>query len=168
MKQINTLTLTIVIAFSLIAFNNTNAQVSISLEDFKILNNTSWEGTLTYLDYQSGKLTPVSTTMQITITDKVIEQNIQYTWEHNKNVKAKTKIRKKGTYLGKQKVISKTIKADGSMQLITSAEGTDNNKNATLYYTYEFNNDTYKVMKEVQFEGSENRFMRNTYDYKKR
>jgi hypothetical protein len=158
-------TLSICIAFFIA--NSIKAQVAISLDDFKILNNTSWEGTLTYLDYKSGELTPVSTTMQITITEKVIEQNIQYTWEPNKNVQAKIKIKKNGTHLGKQKVISKTINDNGTIQLITIAEGKDDNKKATMFYTYEFNSDSYIVLKEVQFKGSNERFMRNTYEYKR-
>ena len=104
--------------------------------------------------------------MQITITDKVIEQNIQYTWEPNKNVQAKTKIKKNGTHLGKQKVISKTINENGTIQFITIAEGKDDNKKATMFYTYEFNRTTI-MLKEVQFKGSNERFMRNTYDYKR-
>ncbi|MGB5243075.1 MAG: hypothetical protein WBN28_00320 [Lutimonas sp.] len=161
MKQLRTR----LILISLLFFNTISSQVTISPEDFKILNNTSWEGTLTYLDYQSNELVPVSTTMQIKITEKEIEQNIQYTWEPNKNVLAKTKIRKNGTYLGKQKVLAKTIREDGSLLLITSAEGKDDNKKAKLFFTYEFGTNYYKVTKEVQFEGSAERFLRNTYDY---
>ena len=35
-----------------------------------------------------------------------MEQDIQYIAKQNKNIKGKTKIKKNGTYLGKQKVIS--------------------------------------------------------------
>ena len=143
------------------------AQSTVSINDFEILNNTNWKGTLTYLDYQSGKTVPVSTTMQIGVTDKAIEQDIQYTWEPNKNVRTKTKIKKNGRYLGKQKVISKIIKEDGTVILLTSYEGKDDNKKATMFFTYEFNNNNYKVTKEVQFDGSNERFMRNNYNYKK-
>ena len=167
MKHFRTQSLIITLIIGLLTLQYSNAQTTISLEDFKTLNNTSWEGTLTYLDYQSAELVPVSTTMQISITDKVIEQNIQYTWEPNKNVQAKAKIKKNGTYLGKQKVVSKTINADGITILVTRAEGKDDNKKALMIYTYAFNDTSYKVTKEVQFEGSTERFMRNTYDYKK-
>ncbi len=167
MKPSKTIRPVIAILFGLAAFQPTIAQETLSLEDFKILNNTSWEGTLTYLDYQSGKLTPVASTMQMRITDNAIEQDVQYTWEPDKNVKAITKIKKKGTHLGKQKVISKIKKEDGSLQLITMAEGKDDNKKATLFFTYEFSNTRYKVTKEIEFEGSNERFMRNTYEYKR-
>lgn len=167
MKHLQFFPFTIILMLSFMNFSATNAQTTIALDDFKILNNTSWEGTLTYLDYQSGEPVPVSTTMQMKITDKAIETDIQYTYEPNKNVHAITKIRKKGTYLGKQKVISKSINEVGSVILITSAVGKDDNKKATMFYTYEYDNDMYKVTKEVQFEGSSQRFMRNSYHYTK-
>lgn len=144
-----------------------SAQATITTSDFEILNNTSWVGTLTYLDYQSGKPTDVATTMQIKISGNIIEQNIQYTWEPNKNINAKIKIKKNGTHLGKQKVISKTIKEEGTMELRTSFKGKDNNKKATMFYTYVVSANTYQVTKEVQLDGSNKRFMRNNYNYTK-
>lgn len=157
----------IALFISVISFQTTNAQATISLADFKILDNTSWKGTLTYIDYQSGKPVPVATTMQMRVTGKAIETTIQYTYEPDKNIKAKTRIKKNGRYLGKQKVISKMINDDGTVQLITSYEGKDDNKKATMFYTYLINSNLYKVTKEVQFEGSNVRFMRNVYEYKK-
>lgn len=166
MKQFKSISFLITIIYFL-TFKSTIAQTTISLEDFKILNNTSWEGTLTYLDYQNGEVVPVDCKMQMRITDKLIETDIQYTWEPKKNVQAKTKIRKNGTHLGKQKVISKTINKNGTIQLTTINKGKDDNKKATMFYTYEFNSSSYKVLKEVQFKGSNERFMRNTYEYKR-
>ena len=112
-----------------VCFNlNINAQVTVSTNDFKILDNTNWEGTLTYIDYQSGKPTDVATTMQVKVTEKTIEQNIQYVWEPDKNVKAITKIKRNGKFIGKQKVVSKIIKDNGSVQIITKAQGKDDRK----------------------------------------
>ncbi|MDP4723753.1 MAG: SAC family polyphosphoinositide phosphatase [Crocinitomicaceae bacterium] len=145
---------------------NINAQVTVSTNDFKILDNTNWEGTLTYIDYQSGKPTDVATTMQVKVTEKTIEQNIQYVWEPDKNVIAITKIKRNGKFIGKQKVVSKIVKENGSMQIITKAEGKDDGKKATFYYTYVFDSENYSVTKEVQFPNSDERFMRNSYKYK--
>ena len=144
---------------------NLNAQVTISTNDFKVLDNTNWEGTLTYIDYQSGKPTDVAATMQINISEKTIEQDIQYVWEPDKNVEAITKIKKNGRFLGKQKVVSKILGEDESMLIITTTKGKDDGKKATFYYTYEFDSKYYKVTKEVQFTDSDERFMRNSYRY---
>lgn len=145
---------------------NVDAQVTASKNDFKILDNTNWEGTLTYIDYQSGKPIDVATTMQVKITENTMEQSIQYVWEPDKNVKAITKIKRNGKYIGKQKVVSKMHKEDGSVQIITTAKGKDDGIKATFYYTYEFDSSNYKVTKEVQFSNSDKRYMRNSYKYK--
>ena len=144
---------------------NLNAQIAISTNDFNILDNTTWKGTLTYIDYQSGKPTDVATTMQIKISDMTIEQDIQYVWEPDKNVKSRTKIKKNGRFLGDQKVVSKIVKEDGSIHIITTAKGKDDGKKATLFFTYQFNSNSYKVTKEVQFNDAEERFIRNSYNY---
>jgi hypothetical protein len=161
MKKIVTLVCTLYFV------TNLDAQVTISTNDFKVLDNTTWKGTLTYIDYQSSKPTDVATTMQIRISDNTIEQDIQYVWEPDKNARSRTKIKKNGSFLGKQKVISKIVKEDGSVQIITTARGKDGGKKATLFFIYEFNSNSYKVTKEVQFNDSDERFMRNSYRYTK-
>lgn len=113
---------------SLCLIINVNAQVTISTNDFEILDNTTWKGSLTYIDYQSAKPTDVATTMQIRITDMTIEQDVQYVWEPDKNVKSRTKVKKNGRFLGNQKVVSKIVRDDGSMQIITMAKGKDDGK----------------------------------------
>ncbi|WP_299114200.1 hypothetical protein [uncultured Winogradskyella sp.] len=148
--------------FSLIV----NAQDTLKLSDFEILNNTSWEGKLTYKDYQSGELRSVEATTQIKIEGDKIVYNLQYTYEPHKNDKSSVKIKKNGTYYGNEKVISNTIE-NGTRTFVTSYEGKDNGKKATMYITRKFNNTTYKVTKEVQFKNSNQRFVRNTYEFTK-
>ena len=52
----------------------TIAQSTITLSDFKILDNTNWKGTLTYKDYTTGKQTSIDATSQIKIEDGKISQ----------------------------------------------------------------------------------------------
>ena len=56
-----------------------NAQDTLKLSDFEILNNTNWKGQLTYKDYQSGESRSVDATMQIKIEGEKITSNVQYT-----------------------------------------------------------------------------------------
>lgn len=167
MKKSKTFQFITAVLIAFISVQSVKAQVTISLDDFKELNNTAWKGELIYINYQDGKPVSIPSTMQIRVTDKALERDIQYSYEPDKNISSVTKIRKKGTYLGKQKVLSKSVESDGSIKLITTYKGKDDNKKATMIYTYLFNNEFFKVTKEVQFEGTEERFMRNTYDYKK-
>ncbi len=162
MKTLFTTLLILFVAF------NTNAQSKISLSDFKILDNTSWEGNLTYKNYQDGKQISIPTTMQIKLTDKAIERALQYTYEPDKNIFSKTKIKKNGRYLGKQEVIKKIMDPDGSFKIVTKYEGKDDNKKATMYITYELNSNSYSVIKEVEFNNSNERFVRHQYKYTKK
>jgi len=155
------------LAFLFVSFNM-NAQSNISLSDFKNLDNTSWEGNLTYKNYQDGKLISIPTKMQIKVTDVAIEQTLQYTYEPDKNISSKTKIKKNGRYLGKQEVIEKIMNPDSSFKIVTKYEGKDDNKKATLYITYELNSNSYSVTKEVQFNNANERFVRHQYKFIKK
>ena len=145
---------------------NCYAQDTIKLSDFEILNNTSWTGKLTYKDYQSGELTSIDATMQAKIEGEKIAYSVQYTYEPNKNNKSSVRIKKNGTYYGNEKVVSSTLK-NGTRTIVTTYQGRDNGKKATVFKTHQFNATSYKEIKEVQFKGTEERFVRNTYEFTK-
>ena len=150
----------IVLAFGLIV----QAQDTIKLSDFESLNNTSWKGTLTYTDYQTGKLTDVDATMQFKIEDDKIITNVQYTYEPSKNYKGSIKIKKKGTYFGNEKVLSFT-NVNGTKTLVTTYRGKDDVRKADMYLTHVMTDSTYSVTKEVVYVDTEERLIRNTYNY---
>lgn len=160
-----TLTSTI-IALCFVLITSAQETVNLSLSDFKILNNTSWKGTLTYLDYSSGKSETIETTLQIKIENNKIKSSIQYTYEPNKNYNSSVKLRKKGIYYGNEKVIKNTIK-NGTRIIITTYNGKDNGKKATFYNIHKFNKNDYSITKEVQLKNDTKRFTRNTYTFKK-
>lgn len=160
MRQI----LLILLAFTWISIGN--AQEPLKLTDFEILNNTSWEGQLTYKDYQSGKMTPVDATMQIKIKNDRIITNVQYTYEPNKNNSSSVKLKKGGTYYGNEKLISNTIN-NNVRTFVTYYEGKDGGKKADIYITHQFSKDHLKITKEVQYKNETTRFVRNTYKFKK-
>ena len=145
---------------------NSIAQVSLKISDFQIIDNTIWKGQLTYKDYQSGELTSIATTMQIKIEGEKLISNVQYTYEPNKNNKSSVKLKKNGTYFGNEKVLSNTLK-NGIRTFVTTYGGRDNGKKAIMFITRQFNYNSYTVIKEVQLKGSDERFMRNTYEFTK-
>lgn len=145
---------------------SSNAQDTLKISDFEILNNTSWKGKLTYKDYQSGKPNSIDATMQIKIDGEKITSHVQYTYEPHKNNRSSVKINKNGTYYGNEKIVSNTLK-NGTRTFVTTYEGKDGGKKARMFMTHQFNNTTYKVTKEVQFNNSDLRFIRNTYDFTK-
>lgn len=144
----------------------TNAQDTIQLSDFEIINNTSWKGKLTYKDYQSGKQETIPTTMQFNIKDDKIIYSVQYDYEPNKNNVSKVKIKKNGTYFGNEKVVS-FKKENGTTTFETMYKGKDNGKKANMYMIRVLTDSTYSATKEVAYDGTEERFVRNTYKYTK-
>lgn len=156
----------ILLAF-LIATINIAAQNNISIKDFKILDNTTWEGNLTYKNYSDGKQVSIPTTTQFSITEKAIETSLQYTYEPDRNIKSKTRINKNGRFLGNEEVVDKVVQPNGSFKITTRYEGKDDNKKALIFMTYQLNDDEYSVTKEVQFMDTEERFVRHKYQYTK-
>ena len=151
---------------ALIMSSNCNSQETLKIADFLTLNNTNWIGQLTYKDYQSGKQTSIDATLQIAIEDDKIIFNIQYTYEPNKNHVSSVKLKKNGTYFGNEKILTHTFN-NGVRTFVTTYKGRDNNRRATLFITRQWTEKTYKVTKEVQYHGTNDRFVRNTYEYQK-
>ncbi|WP_411895583.1 hypothetical protein [Winogradskyella sp. A2] len=144
-----------------------NAQEPLKIEDFQILNNTAWEGKLTYKDYQSGELSSVDATMQMKIKKDRIITNIQYTYEPNKNNSSSVKLKKGGTYYGNEKLISNALE-NNQRTFVTYYEGKDNGRKADIYITHIFSKDVLKTIKEVQYKYDDKRFVRNTYEFSKK
>lgn len=137
-------------------------------KDFKRLVG-SWQGTLSYLDYSSGK--PYTMPADIIIkrinkSNKFIFSNI-YPNETNANSIDTITISKDGKYIGQELVKSRSILDNGNIEIITEELGTDgnNNKSATFRHTYTFGKTTYKIRKDVQLTGETEWLNRHEYSY---
>ena len=143
------------------------AQQKVNIADFKSLDNTNWTGELMYLDYQDNKEVTLPTTLQIEVKKNKIVFHTKYTYEASENNKSTIKLKKDGTYLGAQKVVNVQRNEDGSMEIETMYEGQDDNKDATMYFTYFFNDKQLSMKKEVEFKDTPGKFVRNKYTYTK-
>ena len=141
------------------------SQQTVSLSDFEILHETNWQGYLTYKDFSSGETKFVDAIMQILIKDEKIITNLQYIYEPNKNESSKVSIKDNGRYFGSEEVLSNSFE-NGIRTIVTKYEGKDNGKPALQYKTYRFDNQSFSKTKEVQYVGSEERFIRNAYHFK--
>jgi hypothetical protein len=142
-----------------------NGQTKVEITDFDILNNTNWKGTLMYKNYGDGKEVTLQTTMSISIQKNKIITEIKFPREPKANSKVKIKIKKNGTYFGDEKIIEKELLEDNTLKIVTYYEGKDNNQNAKMYKTYVFNKVTFSITKEVQYSGSDEKFIRNKQMY---
>ncbi|WGD34225.1 hypothetical protein [Olleya sp. YS] len=164
-----TLTKTILaLIISTITFSATSvAQTKVSMSDFEILHDTNWEGQLMYVNYRDGKEVVLKTTLRITIKGDKIMMSTQYNNEPEANTKSTIKLKKKGTYLGNEKIIEKTTLEDGTIKLVTVYQGKDDNRDATISKTYLFDGNHFSVTKEVTFEDTKEKLIRNKYTYTK-
>ena len=127
-----------------------------------------WKGTLTYLDYSSGK--PYSMPASITLsTNKTGEIYFSFVYpdEPKANSKDTLKITKNGLEFDGATVTSKMRKEDGSLIIITDRDGFDgnDNKKAVIRHVYTIGNTIFNNRKEVKFEGTDKWILRNEYAF---
>jgi hypothetical protein len=143
------------------------SQSKVEISDFEILNNSNWTGTLFYRNYSDDKEVTLKATLQISLKRNTITTKIKFPGEPKANSEDKIKLRKNGTYFGNEKIIIKEILEDGTIKIITVYEGKDNNRKASIYNTYLFNEKMFVITKEIQYMSTEDKFIRNKQTYKR-
>ena len=140
-------------------------------KDFDKLSG-NWGGSLTYLDYSSGK--PYTMPADIEIkrignTNKFVFSNI-YPNETSANSMDTISISKDGKYIDKELVKSRRKLPNGDIEIITEEFGKDGNdhKPAIIRHTYTLGTTTYKNRKDVQFTGKTEWINRHEYSYQKK
>lgn len=156
--------LTIILLFS----SGSYGQTQITPEDLKLIIGT-WEGSITYLDYQTNK--PFSMTANL-IVEKGRNENTLflknlYPNEPKANNSEKIKVSKNGTMLNKHIVTLREELENGHIQIQTEHKGKDDNKKALIRYTYLINKNLLIIRKEVQFEEVVGWIKRSEFNYKK-
>ena len=138
---------------------------SVAVKDFKPAFG-KWKGSLTYLDYSTGK--PYSMPANITITankKQGLILSLEYPDEPKANVKDTLVISTDGTMLDGATVVSNKKNNEGIREVITEINGTDGNDNrkAVLRHIYKIGKQMFVSRKEVRFEGEEKFILRNEY-----
>jgi len=133
----------------------------------KDLSNSigSWEGKLTYLDYASGKPYTMSANIKIGLTADSKGYIFEYEYPKEPRANSKDTTFINGNYFGKDKIVEFKKESSGDYKMITEIEGNDgnDNKKAVLRHTYQLTADTYSIIKDVKFEGTNNWIKRNEY-----
>ena len=149
------------------------AQISFKIiqKDFYELSGT-WEGSLTYVDYSSGKPYTMPANLEIKRvgkTNKFVFSNI-YPNETSANSIDTISISTDGKYINKELVKSRCKLPNGDIEMITEEFGKDGNDNkpATFRHTYTLGPTIYKNRKDVQFTGETEWINRHEYSYKKK
>jgi hypothetical protein len=133
----------------------------------KDLSNSvgSWEGKLTYLDYSTGKPYTISANIKISLTENKNGYIMGYEYPNEPHANSKDTTFINDNLFGKDKIIEFKKAANGGFTLIAEFEGEDGNdhKNATLRHTYILKPNTYSIIKDVKFEGTDKWIKRNEY-----
>lgn len=139
---------------------------SVSVKDFKPAYG-KWTGTITYLDYSSGK--PFTMPANVTISKNKKETNqLIFAFEYPNEPKANGNdtliISADGMMIDDENVVSKESK-DGTLQIISEKNGVDGNddKKALIRHIYTISKKFFIKRKEVKFEGEDKFIMRNEF-----
>ena len=159
-------------SIGMLIFTISNAQTDYKtlLKDFQKISG-NWTGSLTYLDYSSGKPYTMSANLvikRIDNTHKFIFSNI-YPNETSANSKDTVIISTDGKYINQEMIKSRKKLPNGDIEIITEEMGKDGNDNqpATMKHTYTLGKTSYKKRKDVQFSGEKNWIKRHEYSYTK-
>ncbi len=138
-------------------------------KDLKIIIG-EWTGSLTYLDYKTGK--PYTMPADLIVKQGKNENQLlllnKYPNEPKANNSDKVKIRKNGTILNKSAVTSREIQSNNRIQITTEKVGKDDSKIAVIRYIYLLGKEQFTIRKEVQFEASKEWIKRSEFNYTKR
>lgn len=155
---------------TLLIMTISNAQINFKtlIKDLQNISG-SWNGSLTYLDYSSGKPYTMAADIEIkriNRTNKFTFSNI-YPYETSANSIDTITISKDGKYIDKEFVKSRCKLPNGDIEIITEELGNDGNDNkpATIRHTYTFSKTIYKNRKDIKFISETQWINRHEYSY---
>lgn len=154
----------LILGFSVFLFS---LQVTAQSYKVKDLSNSigNWEGKLTYLDYSTGKPFSMLAHIKIRLTQDGLGYIMGYEYPKEPHANAKDTTFIKGNYFGNDKIVAFESDVNGGFKMITEVAGEDGNehKKATLRHTYTLKSNTFSIIKEVMFEGTNAWIKRNEY-----
>lgn len=161
------------LSFMVIFFFNSYislGQTRVSPEDLDpIIGN--WSGSLTYLDYSSGKPYTMPAELKAIKPEGTNNYKINFSYPDEPGANSETlfSISEDGSILNDEKVISKLLLENGNLEIITEATGTDGNDNkpATFRHTYILGKDVFVIRKDVLFAEENNWIKRNEFSFKR-
>lgn len=138
------------------------------VKDFENLSG-HWSGSLTYMDYSSGKPYTMPANIDIKRIGKTGKFSLSnsYPNERSANSIDTITISPDGKYMNNELIKSRRRLADGHIEIITEESGRDGNddKPATVRHTYTFGKTMFKNRKDVQFTGETEWINRHEYSY---
>ena len=153
--------------FFVFFYSTTNAQI-LQIKDLSS-SLGDWEGKLTYLDYTSGKPYTMAANIKINLTEdnNGYIMSFEYPKEPHANAKDTTYIL--NNLFGNEKIVAFKNDKSGDFSLVTEKNGIDGNdhQKAILRHSYLLSANTYSIVKEVKFDGTDKWIKRHEYVFTK-
>ncbi|MCL9807225.1 hypothetical protein NAT51_16965 [Flavobacterium amniphilum] len=128
-----------------------------------------WEGTLTYLDYQTNKPYTMPANIEVSFinSNHFLYKNI-YPKEPKANSIDTLKIALNGQELNNDRITS-IKRTKNNIIIVTEVDGNDGNdqKKALLRTTYSLDKSKFSISKDVKFDGTSTWIKRHDYSFKK-
>jgi len=124
-----------------------------------------WEGKLSYLDYSSGNAFSMLANVSIELTADKKGYVIAYEYPKEPHANSKDTTFIVGNYFGKDSIVDFKKDSRGDFTMITEVNGNDgnDNKRADLRHTYRLQSNSFSIIKDVKFEGTDTWIKRNEY-----
>ena len=149
----------------LLAVNLSNAQTALFNAKTLASSVGNWKGSLTYLDYSTGK--PFSMAANLIITQTKDQSGYIRRFEYPKEPHANSSdtLYITNQQFGDGQIVSFSQRAPGDFTLVTERQGQDGNdqKPARIRLTYHITPNQYQLVKDVLFEGSSTWVKRHEY-----
>jgi len=138
----------------------------VSVDDFSPAFG-KWKGSLTYLDYSSGK--PYTLAARVTLVP--LKSEVIFAYEYPNEPKANgndtLKITNQGMMLDQATVKSKRPVGEGKLEIVTESNGVDGNekREALIKHTFTISRDFLSFRKDIKFTGENGWIKRNEYSF---
>jgi opacity protein-like surface antigen len=133
--------------------------------DLERLAGAEWQGTLSYLDYGSGRKTSIRSNVTVTPSGEPSRWIFahRYPDEPRADSRDTVVLAADGRTLAGETVVERATLADGTLRIVTEKPGRDNDRPATFRYTYLIAPARVSIRKEVRVDGTAEFFERNEY-----
>ncbi|NNE05695.1 MAG: hypothetical protein HKN15_08245 [Xanthomonadales bacterium] len=141
-------------------------QVTVSMQDFRILEGENWEGSLSYLNYGSDQRYSIPVMMAIEIlNDRSLRFSIRYPGEEQYNDSEKIRISRNGKRVDGFDLVAREDRADGALILTSQGSGRDDDRKADIQTVYTISANAFQIEKNIRFGQDDEFFNRNTYQF---
>ena len=169
--RVETFIMKILLSLALIFFSVFTAVAQtarLSHKDLNPLEGGKWVGSLTYLDYSSGKSTSIKSDISVSkLSDRKWSFAFTYPDEPKANSKDNVILGDHGRTFDGETVVERTKLRDGVTRLVTSRAGKDNDKPATIRHTYLISKREFSIKKEVKLDSGGDYFERHIYSWRR-